>query len=621
MTTSWTVPPKGATSNMMDISQTVRNLDLYRLANLAVQHTQFLRSLHCNGITLQFSFSSKSTPSFLSSCPHSTKNYYALNALRRYRDLWLPLLAKQTSMDVGSDSNGTDESVSLIPPPDVAWLWHCHRLAPARYSSYIKTRFGPDTSKKILETEVAFAAQFSHECPDDVDVNAEEANQAIVKQKAREIWRDAYPLEPFFQDAETGANSESSPLLLTSPTSTSTSKSVLVDQQSLDLDGFDLLSSADHQCNFLWQVSGINFENEEFLCDGVLEYVKFLKLKNVAPNQVIVPTYQIDLIWHTHILASIHQYDCDCIAVSGRTIHHDDSLNDRTEGGKLDVSFQETKRLWKDTYGEEYYCIGGMYRGEPPDDFFQREWILSSSSSDEKVRPSSKFAHLVGIHAGSSTVPPANVDSATPVVDVETTEVKTENVPERQAEWTRIPGTAPDGSPSYIPHAEKSKTHGVNNNTFRENYIFGKGPSGIGYYHISTKEAYQVLLNRIDKRLATLRGNLSCAKVCCFWCPPCVTSLEEQIAKQEEVREVVYSRSKADVPLGIPAVAGEETRAANTRYYGADGVWLFLGDFYACGGGCGAGDAGGGCGAGGCGAGACGGGCGGGGCGGGGCGC
>mmetsp|Transcript_7129 Transcript_7129/g.14629 ORF Transcript_7129/g.14629 Transcript_7129/m.14629 type:complete len:612 (+) Transcript_7129:85-1920(+) len=611
MTTSWTVPPKGATSNMMDISQTVRNLDLYRLANLAVQHTQFLRSLHCNGITLQFSFSSKSTPS---------KNY-TLNALRRYRDLWLPLLAKQTSMDVGSDSNGTDESVSLIPPPDVAWLWHCHRLAPARYSSYIKTRFGPDTSKKILETEVAFAAQFSHECPDDVDVNAEEANQAIVKQKAREIWRDAYPLEPFFQDAETGANSESSPLLLTSPTSTSTSKSVLVDQQSLDLDGFDLLSSADRQCNFLWQVSGINFENEEFLCDGVLEYVKFLKLKNVAPNQVIVPTYQIDLIWHTHILASIHQYDCDCIAVSGRTIHHDDSLNDRTEGGKLDVSFQETKRLWKDTYGEEYYCIGGMYRGEPPDDFFQREWILSSSSSDEKVRPSSKFAHLVGIHAGSSTVPPANVDSATPVVDVGTTEVKTENVPERQAEWTRIPGTAPDGSPSYIPHAEKSKTHGVNNNTFRENYIFGKGPSGIGYYHISTKEAYQVLLNRIDKRLATLRGNLSCAKVCCFWCPPCVTSLEEQIAKQEEVREVVYSRSKADVPLGIPAVAGEETRAANTRYYGADGVWLFLGDFYACGGGCGAGDAGGGCGAGGCGAGACGGGCGGGGCGGGGCGC
>mmetsp|Transcript_27381 Transcript_27381/g.57644 ORF Transcript_27381/g.57644 Transcript_27381/m.57644 type:complete len:289 (-) Transcript_27381:1194-2060(-) len=205
----------------------------------------------------------------------------------------------------------------------------------------------------------------------------------------------------------------------------------------------------------------------------------------------------------------------------------------------------------------------------------------------------------------------------TPVVE----EGESKEAAQTPTEWTPVSGTAPDGSPPFIMHYSKSKIRGVNRNGFRNNYIFGKGPSGIGYYHISTKEAYQVLLNRIDKRLATLRGNLSCAKVCCFWCPPCVTSLEEQIAKQEEVREVVYSRSKADVPLGIPAVAGEETRAANTRYYGADGVWLFLGDFYACGGGCGAGDAGGGCGAGGCGAGACGGGCGGGGCGGGGCGC
>ena len=29
----------------------------------------------------------------------------------------------------------------LIPPADVAWLWHCHRLAPRLYKEYTQSEF------------------------------------------------------------------------------------------------------------------------------------------------------------------------------------------------------------------------------------------------------------------------------------------------------------------------------------------------------------------------------------------------------------------------------------------------------------------------------------------------
>ena len=34
------------------------------------------------------------------------------------------------------------ESDSVIPNIDVAWVWHCHRLAPKRYANHCKTTFG-----------------------------------------------------------------------------------------------------------------------------------------------------------------------------------------------------------------------------------------------------------------------------------------------------------------------------------------------------------------------------------------------------------------------------------------------------------------------------------------------
>jgi len=40
-------------------------------------------------------------------------------------------------------------------------------------------------------------------------------------------------------------------------------------------------------------------------------------------------------MWHTHNLSSLRLYDNDCKAIVGSTFHHDDSFNDRIEGGDL----------------------------------------------------------------------------------------------------------------------------------------------------------------------------------------------------------------------------------------------------------------------------------------------
>ena len=46
-------------------------------------------------------------------------------AIERYVKFWLPLV----SHSIGSDA-------PLIPPVDIAWVWHLHRLAPRRYATY-----------------------------------------------------------------------------------------------------------------------------------------------------------------------------------------------------------------------------------------------------------------------------------------------------------------------------------------------------------------------------------------------------------------------------------------------------------------------------------------------------
>ena len=123
-------------------------------------------------------------------------------------------------------------------------------------------------------------------------------------------------------------------------------------------------------------VSRDNFRNDEFLRQGVVNYTKFVLLMGQKQRpQFLVPTYQIVLVWHSHMLSSIANYHKDIIRINGCTLEHDDSLTDRsTKGGMVATNFQATIKLCREVYDEKYTVRGRTYRGEPPVEYFKPDW-------------------------------------------------------------------------------------------------------------------------------------------------------------------------------------------------------------------------------------------------------
>lgn len=85
------------------------------------------------------------------------------------------------------------------------------------------------------------------------------------------------------------------------------------------------------------------------LARGISRYEKFFQLLAAFPEKVIVPTLDIDLVWHTH-QCSPSGYFAYTQALTGRFINHDDSI----AKGDLKKALQGTKELFQLRFGEEY---------------------------------------------------------------------------------------------------------------------------------------------------------------------------------------------------------------------------------------------------------------------------
>lgn len=82
-------------------------------------------------------------------------------------------------------------------------------------------------------------------------------------------------------------------------------------------------------------------------------YDEFLELMNREPGTMLVPTLDIDLIWHTHqCMAS--QYAEDMKARVGRFINHDDKI----AAVKLSSGFDRTAGLYMKHFGKNYSICG-----------------------------------------------------------------------------------------------------------------------------------------------------------------------------------------------------------------------------------------------------------------------
>ena len=340
-----------------------------------------------------------------------------LQSLIRYEYFWLPLVAAHSEKE---------EPTPLIPPPDIAWLWHCHRLAPNHYESYSRSMY----AGQLIEAIPPFAFQAIQ---DDQDFT-------------QHAWKLGYPNDPFFLEVPEGDAANQAPT-------------------TYMIGSHDLVASTKSQSTFLWQVSGYHFQDDAFLEDAVQRYDQFLHVTDHALP--LVPTFQIDLMWHTHMLLSTDRYNQDCINIRGALFHHDDSITDRTPGSALDQAFDATIQLWEDTYEVPYHVDGGMYRGEPPASYWAVDW--QPACAIEQAETS-----LV-------TCGPNGATSA---------------------------GTN-ESEPAYFYRA---RIFG-DNNPVMSGYVFGSGSKGLGYYSLLEsspyiQDAYTILVLRLSKRIHAKQGEL-----------------------------------------------------------------------------------------------------------------
>ncbi|RGP67240.1 hypothetical protein FSPOR_6129 [Fusarium sporotrichioides] len=86
---------------------------------------------------------------------------------------------------------------------------------------------------------------------------------------------------------------------------------------------------------------------------AVDRYENYLELFRLYPGKMLVPTLDIDLVWHTSQLSPA-AYETSMKALCGRFINHDDKIAKY----KLDTGSDETQTLYRTHFGLEYHvCL------------------------------------------------------------------------------------------------------------------------------------------------------------------------------------------------------------------------------------------------------------------------
>ncbi|XP_021364675.1 uncharacterized protein LOC110457648 [Mizuhopecten yessoensis] len=231
-------------------------------------------------------------------------------AIYRYECLWLPLAAKHNNR-------------TLVAPLDIAWVWHCHMLAPVAYTRDCEKAVG---------------------CVVDFKIFLNNRDNQYNMDLARSYWEEMYPGEPFAVCLDEASCSN------TDFTSSFT---------------YDIEKAVGRQQAFYYQVSLPHYLDKKFVAKGLKRYEKFLSVKKSNPDLFIVPCYDTDLIWHTHQLHPV-KYKEDTVRILGKHFNHDDSVNDRSLGSKLCTASEETQTRWREMFGEDFSNFGAMYRGDSP---------------------------------------------------------------------------------------------------------------------------------------------------------------------------------------------------------------------------------------------------------------
>ncbi|CAF3325772.1 unnamed protein product [Rotaria sp. Silwood2] len=127
-----------------------------------------------------------------------------------------------------------------------------------------------------------------------------------------------------------------------------------IHNQASFIPSFDMMEAVLRQSDFLEKFVKHNFYSlnlkhmDLISFEQIVEnYVSFMKL--ARKNTMIVPTFEIDLMWHTHMRYPLSYLEFSK-ALCGFLLDHDDSV----ASSLLKDAYQDTADRWKLTYHSEY---------------------------------------------------------------------------------------------------------------------------------------------------------------------------------------------------------------------------------------------------------------------------
>eukprot|EP00924_Labyrinthula_sp_SR-Ha-C_P002588 snap_masked-scaffold_13-processed-gene-0.22-mRNA-1 protein AED:1.00 eAED:1.00 QI:0/0/0/0/1/1/2/0/437 len=247
-------------------------------------------------------------------------------SIYRYLELWLPLVLKH------SQEKPVEK---LVPPLDIAWLWHVHRLMPTSYLECCKKIASRNLEDHIKAENILEAGDEYAELLETL-LEGDDISDYSVR-----LWEKTYPDVGFFQFKRDEKK-----------------MNLKMERYGNNNLATKILNSSKTHRGFLYQVSRPLFQQFEMLRIAYDDYLKFILL--IAENKLEfnVPRYDIDLMWHSYMTGPPLSYYKSCREIIGAHLSHDDSITDRSADSKLVKSFKQTGSNWRQKYGEppvKYY--------------------------------------------------------------------------------------------------------------------------------------------------------------------------------------------------------------------------------------------------------------------------
>ncbi|GJN86593.1 hypothetical protein PLIIFM63780_010174 [Purpureocillium lilacinum] len=276
--------------------------------------------------------------------------------------VWAVAVDRAVSASASQGSDKADVPLPHLPPLDVLMVWHAYLLNPASFEKYCK-----DNSLNWLQ-RVPFPWSQIHAAINSKDLSY------TVPAKCRTWLAETlkFEIDLFQYLCDAGNTSSAVAFLLKKegslknmPNITSTSSLDGLPPREQSFVG--IMQQASTKRRQVWVLVDNVVRQESFVAkmhsqlwlrspalEGTLQraverYEVFLELFALHPKQMLVPTLDIDLAWHTHQLSSA-RYRESTEERCGRFIDHDDKL----PKSSLTKGMDRTAELYRAHTGREY---------------------------------------------------------------------------------------------------------------------------------------------------------------------------------------------------------------------------------------------------------------------------